>query len=208
MFGISKKEQQNSKLPGPRELSEPVKKYLTSTQIIEPSTVPFLKATVKTNGKGNNVYNIFLFDPADAEARGIRVQNYDTLKEHPEMVVAEGWLNETEKTVELTPKHPVTKITFLTYEEILRRIEELKEPDSSVFFYTNAGSGTGGPLGRGAALIKLNAPVNGKKVKKYSVYGVNVVDMQPVRDDNKAFDSNKAVEIAKWVAQAHKPRFC
>ena len=69
-------------------------------------------------------------------------------------------------------------------------------------------AGAGGPLGRGAAIIRLNSAAEGKKTKKYVIYGATVVDMQPTKNENKIFDSDKAEDVAKWVFQSHKPRFC
>jgi hypothetical protein len=154
------------------------------------------------------MYDVFIYDPSDASARGITVHNYDTLKENPDLIIAEGWLDEVAKKTELLLIKAIPKIKFLTYDEILKQIEGLTEPGSSVFFYTNAGNGLGGPLGRGATLIRLNVPVEGKKTKKYGAYNVNVIDMQPGKNENKIYDTNRADELAKWTFATHKPRFC
>lgn len=200
------KEQQGPRLAGPKDIPEVVKKYLASNPIIDAGIVPFLKSVVKHNEKGVN--DIFIFDPSDVEARNIKVENYDTLKQNPDLIIAEGSFDESAKTVQLTPKKAISKIKFFTYEEILQQIQALKEPGSSVFFFTNAGSGAGGPLGRGAALIKLNAAGDGKKVKKYGVFGVSIINLQPAQDESKIFDADKPEQIAKWVADSHKTRFC
>jgi hypothetical protein len=207
MFWKNKgKEQKGSKLSGPKDMPQFVKIYLESNKVVDKGTIPFLKSVTKNSEKGSGIFDIRLFDPADAEARHINVLNYDTLTEKPELTIAEGWFEEATKKVEIVLKKTNLPIKFFTYDEIKRQIEELKQPGSSVFFYTNAGTGIGGPLGKGAALIKLNVPVEGKKTKKYVVYGVNVIDMQPVQDGSKIFDSDKAQDIAKWLSEMHKPR--
>jgi hypothetical protein len=207
MFGKNKdKEQKVHKLSGPRDVPQLVVKYLESNKVVDSGTLPFLKSLSKSSESGNGRYDIRIFDPADAEARHINVHNYDTLTEKPELTIAEGWYDEATKSVELAVKKTFPVVKLFTNEEIARQIEELKEPGSSVFFYTNAGTGSGGPLGKGAALIKNNIPVDGKKSKKYTVYGVNVIDMQPSPDGTKIFDTDKPVEIARWVADLHKPR--
>ena len=207
MFWKSKdKAQKSGKLAGPKVLPQLVIKHLESSKIVDMATVPFLKSVSMSSENGNGRYSIRLFDPADAEARHISVLNYETLTEKPELIIAEGWYDEATKKVELEVKKTVPTVKLFTLEEIRQQIEELKEPGSSVFYYTNAGTGTGGPLGKGAALIKLNVPVNGKKTKKYAVFGVNVVDMQPSPDGTKIFDTDKAMEIARWVSDMHKPR--
>lgn len=209
MFGKrDDKEQKGPKLSGPKDVSGVVQKYLTSNGTVDPEIVPFLKQVVKSSEKGGGVYDIYIYDPADAEARGIQVKNYDILKANPNLIIAEGWFDEGAKKAELVLKNPVPKIKFLTYNEILTQIEGLQDSGSRVFFYINAGTGAGGPLGRGAALIKLNAPVEGKKIKKYTAYGVSIIDMQPGQNEIKIFDSDRADQIAKWVSESHKPRFC
>jgi hypothetical protein len=202
------KGQKGSKLQGPADIPDTVKKYLASNPLFDAGIVPFLKATVKSSDKGERVSDIIIYDPADAEARDIKVLNYDTFKPNPELIMAEGSFDEATKKVELTARHAVSKIQFLTYQEILQQVQGLKEPGSSVFFFVNAGTGTGGPLGRGAAVIRVNPPGESKKTKKYAVFGANVVDMHPTTKENLIFDSDKPDQIAKWVSDSHKPRFC
>jgi len=47
---------------------------------------------------------------------------------------------------------------------------------------------------------------DGKKQKKYIVYVANVTDMQPVGRGDKAFESDKPKDIARWVKDAHHKR--
>jgi hypothetical protein len=201
-------DQKGSKLSGPKAVPGLVQRYLAEHPIIDPGIVPFLMSVSREAENRANVNDIIIFDPSDAEARAIKVENFNTLKGHPELVMAEGWFDETSKKVELTSKKNIAKIKFFSYEEMLAQVENLKELGGSVFFLTNAGTGVGGPLGRGAALVRVNTPVEGKKFKKYSIYGVDIVDMQPSNKESKVFDSDKPAEIAKWISASHKPRFC
>jgi hypothetical protein len=202
------KEGQTSKLSGPRDIPEFVKKNLISNKLVDEETLPFLKAVIKGRENGDKATDIRIFDPADAEAREVKVQNYDTLNGDSPLVIAEGFYDDSTKKVELNAKRVISKIKFFTYDEILKQIESLKDPGSSVFIYTNAGTGVGGPLGRGAALIKVNTPEMNKKTKKYGVYGVGIVDEKPTLREDKIWDSDKPTEIAKWVSESHKARFC
>jgi len=202
------KEKNDAKLAGPRDLPDLVKKYLESTHTIDRATIPFLKAVLKPVADELKVWEIRIFDPSEAEASDIKIQDFGTLNEKPEMVIAEGKLDENAKKVDLAVKKTYSQFKFLTYDEILKQIEDLKEPGSSVFFYTNAGIGAGGPLGRGAALIRVREPVNGKKIKKYGIYGVSIVNMQPTKNESLVFETDKVKDIANWVSESHKPRFC
>jgi hypothetical protein len=91
-------------------------------------------------------------------------------------------------------------------EEVLAQVEGLKEPGSSVFFSMSAGPAAGGPFGRGASIVKYNG-AGDKKQKKYTIYGANVIDMKPDKEGLKIFDSDKAKDVAKWIAESQKPRF-
>jgi hypothetical protein len=208
MFWKSKENKKDDKLAAPRGLPEIVRKYLVANPKVDAEIVPFLKAVLKSGASGDKKVGIAIFDPNDAEARGIKVQDYNSLTEHPELILYEGWVDESTKLVELSPRKDIPNIKLFTYEEILQQIEGLKEPGSSVFFFMAAGNSAGGPLGRGAAVIKLNAPAEGKKVRKYSIYGTSVIDMKPIASESIIFGSDKAKDIAKWVAEGHKPRFC
>lgn len=203
-----KKDKDQKKLSRPRDIPEFVKKYIESNQLVDAGTLPFLKVVVKSSENGVKSSEIYVFDPSDAEAREIKVDNYDSLKANPLLVMLEGSMNESEKKVNLVAKKEIPKVKFYTEDEIQQQIEGLKTPGSSIFFYVNAGTGAGGPLGRGCAIVKLNASENGKKVKKYGVYGASVIDMQPLKNESKIYDSDKSKEVAKWIATSHKPRFC
>jgi hypothetical protein len=203
-----RKDDQGPKLPGPKDIPDMVKKSPEFAQKIESGTIPFLKILVKNKEKEDKAFDFRIYDPADAEARLITIKNYTTLDEQQDMIIADGWYNDASKKVELTVKRPVPPVKLLTYNEILAQIEGLKEPGSSVFFYMAAGPSGGGPLGRGSTIVRLNAPDGEKKQKKYSIYSANVINMQPSQSESKVFDADKTKDIAKWIAEGHKPRFC
>jgi hypothetical protein len=207
MFWKSKDKEQ-VKLSRPRDLPEIIKKKIESNQMIDAGTLPFLKAVVKNNGKGEKAFDILIFDPSDAEARNIKIENYDTLKANPKLIMAEGSYNESDKTVDLSATQAIPKIKFFTENEIQKQIEALSTQGSEIFFFVNAGTGSGGPLGRGCVVVRVNTSVEGKKIKKFGIYGDSVVDMQPTKRETKIFDSDKSMEVAKWIATSHKARFC
>jgi len=96
--------------------------------------------------------------------------------------------------------------TIFSEAEIQQKIEMLKEPGSTVFFYMARGVSHGGPLGTGAAVIELNPNYPGKKQKKYILYLADVADLQPVDQREKLFDSDKPKEFASWVKERHHKR--
>jgi hypothetical protein len=198
----------SAKLPGPRIIPEIVKKQITPG-MIDPSVLPFLMILTKTSEKGEKSNDFRIFDPADAEARTLKVANYDSLNGNDELIIADGHYDEQAKTAVVNMKRIIPVFKFFTMAEIQQQIEQLKTPDEQVFFFTAAGGGVGGPLGRGAAVVMLN-PIDGpKKRKKYGVHSAGVINMQPVLTKNSlVFDSDKPKEIAKWISESHKTRFC
>jgi hypothetical protein len=82
----------------------------------------------------------------------------------------------------------------------------MSQPGSTVFFFQARGGQYGGPLSKGCNIIELNPAYPGKKQKKYNIYTSNVGDMQPIGEKQKLWDSDKAKDIAKWVAEGHHKR--
>jgi hypothetical protein len=115
----------------------------------------------------------------------------------------EGLYDKESKQVELEEKRVMPKLTIFSQTEIRKKIEELSEPGSTVFFYLTASPASGGPLGRGAALIELNPNYPGPKQKKYNVYAVNVEGTELSSKRMKFFDSDNAKSIASYIKERH-----
>jgi hypothetical protein len=169
--------------------------------------VKLLKAVIRRNETGEAPPHIRVFDNSEAIARKVQVKNWVSLDEHPDLTIYEGWFDERSKQVKLEEKKKVNfDIPIFTEAEIQERIEALKEPGNTAFFYMARGGKSGGPLGMGAAVIELNPNYPGKKQKKYIIYIADVIDMQPVGKGDKIFDSDKPKDIARWVKDAHHKR--
>jgi hypothetical protein len=201
------KKKDASKLQGPKEIPEPIKKILLAQKEIDPGSVPFLKVAFKGNENGAKAQALRIFDPCDAEARKVVVKDFDSLSDNLAMIVAEGQYDDSTKKADINIKKALPSVKLLTLDEIQRQVEGLKEPGASAFFFMAAGPAAGGPLGRGCSIVRVNAQNGEKKQKKYTIYGAGVIDMQPVKDELKIFDSDKAKDIAKWLVEAQKPRF-
>ena len=203
------KENKAEKLSGPGDIPELVKKHLIDDKKLPESYSRFLKSVVrKMSAEGKEkAYSIRIFDPGDANAKRIDVKNYLSLDEHPDMILYEGWYNDSEKKVELLEKRsPLQGTKILSYEEILKGIESLTQPGSTFVVFISRGPTSGGPLGKGCAIAKLNDPAEGKKIKKYTLYTADVVDNQPVDKGQKLMDSDKAKDVAKQIKDWHSER--
>jgi hypothetical protein len=201
-----KHKEKEGKLPGPKEIPGLVQNHLVAERKIDPDLVRILKAVVCGSPKGGKAFDIRIFDGSEAGVKKIQVKDYTSLDEHPDLIIYEGWFDETAKQVELEEKKVIPDTTILTEAEIQQRIEALSEPGSTVFFYMARGPNTGGPLGMGCAVIELNPNYLEKKGKKYILYTADVIDMQPVGKGQKLFDSNKPKDVARWIKDAHHKR--
>ncbi len=194
------------KLSRPKEIPGPVQTYLVAERKMNPDLVKLLKAVEHKSTTGATS-NIRVFDDSEAIARKVEVKDYTSLDECPDLIIYEGWFDEGEKQVKLEEKKKVNWDTpIFTQAEIQQKIEALKDPGSTVFFYTARGGNHGGPLGMGAAVIELNPNYPGKKETKYKIYTVDVIDMEPAPKGGKAYNFDKPKEIARWVKSLHDKR--
>jgi hypothetical protein len=206
MFWNKKSAKEEGKLSGPKEIAGPVQNYLVAETKMDPDLVKLLRAVERKSTTGAT-FDIRVFDDSEAITKKVQVKDYTSLDECPDLIIYEGWFDEGTKQVKLEEKKKVNWDTpIFTQAEIQQKIEALKEPGNTVFFYTARGGKHGGPLGMGAAVIELNPNYPGKKEKKYNVYTTDVVDMQPVDKGPKAFDSDKPKDIARWVKNLHAKR--
>jgi hypothetical protein len=206
MFWGKKSEKEEGKLSGPKEIRGLVQNYLVAEKKMDPALVKLFKA-VERKGTTGATLDIRIFDDSEAQARKVPVKDYTTLDKCPDLILYEGSFDEGAKQVNLEEKKKVNWDTpILAQAEIQQKIEALKEPGDTVFFYSATGGKHGGPLGMGASVIELNPDYPGKKQKKYIAYQADVVDMQPVDKGGKVFDSDKPKDIASWVAGSHHKR--
>ena len=202
-----KEDAKGEKLSGPQAIPDLVQKHLVAEKKMDPVLAKLLRAVVLKSTTQETGLNIRIFDDSEAQAKKVHVTDYTFLDGHPDLIIYDGWFDEGSKQVKLEEKNTANlDTTIFTEAEILQKIEALKEPSSTVFFYMASGGTHGGPLGVGAAVIELNPDYPGKHQKKYNVYATDVVDMQPVAKGEKAFGQDKSKEIASWVKASHHKR--
>lgn len=207
LWGKKKSAKEEEKLRKPQAVPGLVQKHLVAEWKLAPDLAPLLKAVIRKSATRETAFDIRVFDESEALARKVQVNDYTTLDGHTDLILYEGWFNETSKQVELQEKKKVNWDTpIFTEVEIRQKIEALNQPGSTVFFYMARGGTHGGPLGMGASVIELNPNYLEKKGKKYNIYTADVVDMQPVGKGQKLFDSNKPKDIARWVKEGHGKR--
>ena len=195
-------------LPPPKEIPRSVRECLVSQKKMDTDLPQVLKAVVRKSPKGEKRFDVRVFDPAQEQVKKVTIRDYTSLDEHPALILYEGWFDEQSKQVELVEKTKFNyDVPLLSVAEIQKRIEALKEPGSTVFFYQARGQGLGGPLGRGAAVVELNPnSAESKKRKKYIMYPASLDGTEIVDKGQPLFDSDKPKDIANWVMQAHHKR--
>ena len=206
MFWGKKSAKEEGKLPGPSQIPGLVQNYLVTERKMSPDLVKLLRA-LESKGTTGGTVNIRVFDESEAIAKKVKVKDYTSLEEHPDLILYEGWFEEAAKQVKLEEKKKVNWDTpIFSLNEIQQKIEALKEAGSTVFFYTARGGNHGGPIGMGAAVIELNPNYPGKKEKKFNMYSANVIDMQPADKGPKVFGSDNPKDIARWIKNLHDKR--
>ena len=95
------------------------------------------------------------------------------------------------------------EVKVFSKQEIQQQIEALKEPGSTVSFFLAGSSASGGPFGRGAAIVEINRDYPAKKQKKYNVYIVNVDGMQLQPKGQVFFGSDKPKDLSGWIKDRH-----
>lgn len=81
------------KLPRPKDIPEPVGRYLIVELGKDPEWVWHLKSVVRSRQEEKNCYDVRVFDEGKAAQKNVAVKDYTSLDEHPELVLYEGWFD-------------------------------------------------------------------------------------------------------------------
>jgi hypothetical protein len=102
MFG--KKNSNGEKMSPPKNIPEAIGRYLVVSLGKDPDWVWNLKAVMKDRGNEKDVFEVRVFDQSQAASRQIKVKDYNSFNEHPELILYEGWFNK--KTFEVKVDAP------------------------------------------------------------------------------------------------------
>ena len=212
------------KLPGPRSIEELVGRQMVVDRNRDPDWVWQLRSVVRRRSGGAHRFDFRVFDEAQIKAKRVKVKNYASFDSCPELVLYQGWFDKVSMEVHFEEKEqmgvPVADASaaaaspgitspessgarIFTENEIWQRIVGLSESGGTVFFYLTGSPASGGPLGRGAAIVELNPNYPGKKQKRYNLYTSNVDGGQPVGKRRKMSDSDSSKEIAHYIKERH-----
>ncbi len=89
------------KLPGPKDIPELAGRTLVVDHKKDPEWVWRLKSVIRQSPKGKKVFEVRIFDAAQAAQKQVKVENWNTLDAHPDLILFEGWFDKENYTAEL-----------------------------------------------------------------------------------------------------------
>ena len=93
------------KLPGPKYMPDMVGGHLVTDYAQNPDWVWKLKAVVRQRPESKDAFDIRIYDDVQAATKNVKVKNYLSFDQHPELVLYEGWFNNESRQMELEAKN-------------------------------------------------------------------------------------------------------
>jgi hypothetical protein len=100
------------KLHKPQEMVEAVGRDLIVKMGKNPDWVWHLKCVVRRKENEKSLYDIRVFDEAQAARAEVRVRDYTSLDDHPDLILFHGWFDKKSGMTHIeegAPPEPVTK---------------------------------------------------------------------------------------------------
>ena len=92
------------KLPGPKDINEMVGGHVVTDKKQNPDYVWRLKSVTRPWPENKNRFYFRVFDEAETSKKKVKVSNYYSLDNHPELILWEGWGDKGTNTVEFQDK--------------------------------------------------------------------------------------------------------
>lgn len=94
-----KKDGQIKKLPGPKEIPQPIGSYLVTKEGMSSDVVWKLMAVVSPRLNEKYVVDVRVYDSSKTKQGGFKVENYHSFDDHPDLVIFDGWYSKDTKSV-------------------------------------------------------------------------------------------------------------
>lgn len=96
---------QGQRLPGPTHIPDDVGRALVVELKQDPGWTWSLKAVLKpTSERGG--FEVRVYEEKQAESRGVRVRDFKTFDEHPDLILFEGDFNKKTHAARIRPRGP------------------------------------------------------------------------------------------------------
>lgn len=92
------------KLPGPKDIPEPVGRDLIVKLGKDPDWVWSLKSVLRQRQGEKDAYDVRVYNAYDASSKKVTVANFNSLDAHPELILFEGWFNKKFRDVHIEEK--------------------------------------------------------------------------------------------------------
>jgi hypothetical protein len=93
----------NGLLP-PKGIPDYVGRYLVVNLGKNPDWVWNLKAVMRSKTEDKDAFDVRVFDPAQVSEKGLKIRDYHSLDEHPDLILYEGWFNKRTGEVKIEAK--------------------------------------------------------------------------------------------------------
>jgi len=92
------------KLPGPRSIEELVGRHLVVDLKQNPDRVWQLQSVVRRRADGKHRFDFRVFDAAQAGQKKVKVKDWTTFDQHPELILYQGWFDKVSMEVHFEEK--------------------------------------------------------------------------------------------------------
>ena len=92
------------KLAGPKEIPELAGRHLVLAKKRDPNWVWQLRSVVRQSPRGRKAFEVRVFDEAQASQQRVKIKDWTTLDDHPDLILYEGWFDKKTMQVELEEK--------------------------------------------------------------------------------------------------------
>ena len=92
------------KLPGPKEIPELVGRHLVVEKNKDPDWVWHLRAVVRKSPRAKKAFDVRVFDDNKVVQKKVKVKDWTTFDQHPDLILYEGWFDKDSMRVELEEK--------------------------------------------------------------------------------------------------------
>jgi len=94
------------KLPGPKGIPELVGRHLVVELKQNPDRVWNLKGVVRPRSEGKDCFDLRVFDAAQVATKAVKVKDYNSLNEYPDLILYEGRFDKKSMKVQIEEKKP------------------------------------------------------------------------------------------------------
>lgn len=90
-----------SKLPKPFGIPQFIGKYIVVSEKKDPDWVWSLKCALQPHAGSKTHFNFRIFNPALVQQMGVRIDNFESLDSHPELILYRGWYDKSSNKMEI-----------------------------------------------------------------------------------------------------------